>query len=84
MRSRKSGISRRPFNAFNVRGKTRIWIINADLQDLIACCTTGCQLSHWTTITLWGQILCFFESMRHNYWEIEFRVLAAIVDFLLI
>jgi len=42
----KSGVDGRPFNAFDVREKTRIWIINADLQDLNAGCITSCQLSH--------------------------------------
>jgi len=53
MESQKSGVGRRPLNVFDVCGRTRIWIINADLQDLIAGCTTGCQVSHRSTGFLW-------------------------------
>jgi len=66
MGSGKSEVGRRPFNAFDVHGRTRICIINAGLQDLIIGCTTSCQLSHWSAISLSGRIPCLFESRRHT------------------
>jgi len=47
--------------------------IMVDLLELIRDCTTGCQLSHWSTRSLKSRILHLFEFWYHYDWD--YRVL---------
>ena len=82
--NRKSGVGRRPFNVFDICKKMRIYIINADLWDLIVGCSIGYRLSHRSIRSLEGQTFCLFEYRRHDDLEVGFRILTTTVDLLLI
>ena len=82
--NRKSGVGRRPFNVFDICEKMRIYIINADLWDLIVGCSIGYRLSHRSIRSLEGQTFCLFEYRRHDDLEVGFRILTTTVDLLLI